>query len=312
MKNKLLYIIGLFLIVSLIGCDMRTYDVPEIDTAKYEPTSEHITIAQLKTLVEPNILGRNTSETNNNFGYLQDPSQKDVLDGNGNRYIKSCADINIKDKHLKAYVVGNDESGNIYKQVYLQDETGSILVIVNQTGLFTKFPIGQEVIVELDNLCVGKYYGAYQLGEPKLYKSISSKGAVNYGMNRLTDRYFLTSVYKNGKPDPEKAVSLMKTYTSIPVSTESVRNTLVRFENVSFQNGGSSQFAPMVGGEPATGTVKLLVNGKTIDVRTSGYANFAADTTPTGTGTVTAILSQYFETLQITIRGRNDLLFENE
>ena len=46
-----------------------------------------------------------------------------------------------------------------------------------------------------------------------------------------------------------------------------------------------------------------------IDVRTSGYANFAADTIPSGTGSMTVILSQYFDNLQITIRGRNDLIF---
>lgn len=303
-------IAGLLFAILFSSCDRRDYTVPEIETPKYEAKSDLISIASLKALVEPKILGRNSSEKNNNFGYLQDPTNINVLDENGNRKIVSFADVGITNKHLKAYVMGNDESGNIYKQFYLQDETGAILVIVNLTGVFAQFPVGQQVIIELDSLCIGKYYGAYQIGAPKLSKSISSSGNVNYGMNRLTPRYFNDYIHRDGIPDTTKVKSLCKTYSAIPESTEAVRNTLVHFDNVSFDGGGSNQFAPIVGGVPTTGTVKLNVNGVKIDVRTSGYANFAADTVPAGTGSITAILSQYFENLQITIRRRDDLQFQ--
>lgn len=309
MKRYSYYIAGILFATLFYSCDRRDYLVPEIEAPKYEATSDFISIASLKALVEPKIFARNSSETNNNFGYLQNPANISILDGNGNRKIVSLAEAGITNKHLKANVVGNDESGNIYKQVYLQDETGGILVIVNLTGVFAQFRVGQEVIVELDNLCVGKYYGAYQIGAPMLSKSISSSGKVNYGMNRLTPRYFFDNIYRNGTPDVAKINSLRKTYTAIPASTEAIRNTLVHFDNVSFDGGGSNQFAPMVDGVPTTGTVKLNINGVKIDVRTSGYANFAADTIPAGTGSITAILSQYFENLQITIRRRDDVQF---
>lgn len=311
MKRYSFYITGLLLAVFMYACDRRDYVVPELENPKYEAKSERITIADLKALTEPKIFGKNAGERDNSFGYLQNPANIDILDDNGNRAILSFAQAGIVSKHIKAYVIGNDESGNIYKQIYLQDETGGILVIVNLTGLFAQFPVGQEVIVELDNLCIGKYYGAYQIGTPQLSKSISSKGIVNYGMNRMNPRFFFDNIHRNGAPDITKVNSLMKTYTSIPASSESVRNTIVRLNNVSFDGGGTKQFAPMVDGVPTTGTVKLIVNGVKVDVRTSGYANFAADTIPVGTGTVTAILSQYFENLQITIRKRSDLQFNN-
>ena len=310
--KKYIYIAILLFVTTLCACDERVSDVPESVTPKYQPTSEAISIAELKTLVEPKILGRNSSDTNNNFGYLQKTENANVLDEDGNRKIISFAEAGISNKHLRATIVGNDESGNIYKQFYLQDETGGILVIINMTGVYALFRVGQEVIVELDNLSMGKYYGAFQIGCPVLSKSISSSGAVNYGMNRLTPRYFYGNIHRNNDPDSVKVESLRKTYTSIPVSTEPIRNTLVHFDNVSFERGGIAQFAPMVNGEPATGTVKLNVGATKIDVRTSGYANFAADTVPAGTGSVTAILSQYFETLQITIRGREDLHFNKK
>lgn len=311
MKRYNLYIAGLLLIVFMSACDRRDYDVPELENPKYETTSEQITIADLKAYAEPKIFGNNAEERDNSFGYLQNPANTDILDGDGNRAILSFAQAGLVNKHIKAYVVGNDESGNIYKQIYLQDETGGILVIVNLTGLFAQFPVGQEVIVELDNLCIGKYYGAYQIGAPQLSKSVSSSGDINYGMNRLTPRFFFDNIHRNGAPDVTKVNSLMKTYTALPASSESVRNTIVRLNNVSFDGGGTKQFAPMVDGVPTTGTAKLNVNGVKIDVRTSGYANFAGDTIPTGTGSITAILSQYFNNLQITIRKRSDLQFNN-
>ena len=311
MKRYSFYLAGLLLVAFMYACDRRDYIVPELENPKYETTSELITIANLKALTETKILARNSSETNNNFGYLQNPANINILDEDGNRAIISLAEAGVVNKHLKAYVVGSDESGNIYKQIYLQDETGAILVIVNLTGLFAQFPVGQQVIIELDNLCIGKYYGAYQIGAPQLSKSVSSSGRINYGMNRLTPRFFFDNVHRNGAPDIPKINSLIKTYSAIPASTESVRNTLVRLNNVSFDGGGTKQFAPMVDGVPTTGTVKLNVNGFKIDVRTSGYANFAADTVPVGTGSLTAILSQYFENLQITIRRRSDLHFNN-
>lgn len=311
MKRYSFYIAGLLLAVFMYACDRRDYVVPELENPKYEAKSERITIADLKALTEPKIFGKNAGERDNSFGYLQNPANIDILDDNGNRAILSFAQAGIVSKHIKAYVIGNDESGNIYKQIYLQDETGGILVIVNLTGLFAQFPVGQEVIVELDNLCIGKYYGAYQIGTPQLSKSISSKGIVNYGMNRMNPRFFFDNIHRNGAPDITKVNSLMKTYTSIPASSESVRNTIVRLNNVSFDGGGTKQFAPMVDGIPTTGTAKLNVNGVKIDVRTSGYANFAGDTIPTGTGSITAILSQYFDNLQITLRKRSDLQFNN-
>jgi len=311
MKRYSFYIASLIFVVFMYACDRRDYLVPELENPAYETTSEQITIADLKAFAEPKIIGRNNSEKNNSFGYLQNPANINILDQDGNRTIISFAEAGLANKHLKAYVVGNDESGNIYKQIYLQDETGGILIIVNLTGLFAQFPVGQEVIVELDNLCIGKYYGAYQIGAPQISKSVSSSGKVNYGMNRMTPRFFFNNIHRNGAPNITKVNSLIKTYTEIPASSESVRNTLVRLNNVSFDGAGTKQFAPMVDGVPTTGTVKLNVNGVKIDVRTSGYANFAGDTIPTGTGTITAILSQYFENLQITIRRRSDLQFNN-
>ena len=98
--NKLFVLVSIGFILLFAACDKREYEIPTIKTPTYETTSEQITIANLKTLVEPKILGRNSSETNNNFGYLQNPANANILDENGNRNIVSLSEVGISNKHL--------------------------------------------------------------------------------------------------------------------------------------------------------------------------------------------------------------------
>ncbi|GHV35841.1 hypothetical protein FACS1894178_6260 [Bacteroidia bacterium] len=299
-----------------VSCDKRIEKVPGVSTPEYTPMSEIMTIAELKAKAETLVKKSTAAETNNNFGYLQNPALTgddaitDQFKPEANVFkVASCEEVGITG-HIKGIVVGNDESGNIYKQFYLQDETGAILVIVNLTGMFTQFPVGQEVIVELDKLCIGKYYGAFQIGAPTVYRSVSAAGRVGYGMSRLTPNYFYSNIHRNGVPDFAKVEALMKTYTTIPASTENIRNTLVCFENATFGGYAGNQFAPNdAANTHPTGSIKLTVGGSQIDVRTSGYANFAGDIAPEGVGKVTCILGQYFEDLQVTLRGKGDLAF---
>lgn len=77
----------------LTGCE-RDYDAPPLNEPVYDGPSANITIADLKENCK-----NATQET----------------------------PIEItNDWVLRAYITGNDESGNIYKQVIVQDETGAM------------------------------------------------------------------------------------------------------------------------------------------------------------------------------------------
>ena len=49
--------------------------------------------------------------------------------------------------HLDVYKRQDDESGNIYKQLVVGDETGAIIVGVNNSGLYAFCPVGQKVVI---------------------------------------------------------------------------------------------------------------------------------------------------------------------
>ena len=41
---------------------------------------------------------------------------------------------------MKAVITANDESGNIFKKIYLQDETGAIEMEVDQNSVYNYYP----------------------------------------------------------------------------------------------------------------------------------------------------------------------------
>ena len=50
---------------------------------------------------------------------------------------------------MKAVITANDESGNIFKKIYLQDETGAIEMEVDQNSVYNYYPVGQTVYIDL-------------------------------------------------------------------------------------------------------------------------------------------------------------------
>ncbi len=70
-----------------------------------------------------------------------------------------------KDLKIKGRVTANDIRGNIYKQFMMQDETGAIIVAVNESGISGYLAEGQEIIVDLKGLYVGGYFGTDAWGD---------------------------------------------------------------------------------------------------------------------------------------------------
>jgi len=61
-------------------------------------------------------------------------------------------------------VVSSDRSGNVYRELYIQDETGAIAVKVGKSSLYSDYRPGQWVYVDCAGLTLGAYSGMPQLG----------------------------------------------------------------------------------------------------------------------------------------------------
>ena len=74
-----------------------------------------------------------------------------------------------EEKVMKAVITANDESGNIFKKIYLQDETGAIEMEVDQNSVYNYYPVGQTVYIDLKGLSLSMYGDELQLGHPDGY-----------------------------------------------------------------------------------------------------------------------------------------------
>ena len=62
---------------------------------------------------------------------------------------------------IEGYVSSSDESGNVYKTIYLQDApenpTQGLVVSVDAVSTYTSYPQGSKVYIKLKGLAFGKY-----------------------------------------------------------------------------------------------------------------------------------------------------------
>ena len=162
MKRINFYLSMLLLMAVAVGCSDE-FDTPPmvIPTAEHQP---NMTIADFKAK------------------YWQDP----------NNYIDTIKE----DVVIHGYVTSSDVSGNIYKSLYIQDETGGLALSVNGNSLYNTYRIGQEIVIPMKDLFIGKYNGQQQIGYPQWYAARSVWEATF-----LPLELFQSVVEINGLPD---------------------------------------------------------------------------------------------------------------
>lgn len=198
-------------------------------------------------------------------------------------------------------VISSDAAGNIYKSLVIQDETGALAMSINANSMYNKYRIGQEVVVDLTDMYIGKYNGLQQLGFPEEYQD-------TYEATFMPYEFFEMHAQLNGNPEPAKIDTLLvNSYSDLSTSPEGLRkwqSQLVRFNNCHFEQGGQTTFTD--GHKTTSNRTLILADGNSIIVRTSGYSTFWGDVLPAGNGDVVGILS-YFGTSgwQLLLNGRN-------
>lgn len=186
-------------------------------------------------------------------------------------------------------VISSDESGNIYKNLVIRDDSGEAMTLaINATGLFIPFPMGQKVVLKLTGLYAGMYNNLFQVGGLGEYNGAPS-------MTFMESGDFMANVERDGKADPANATPIDVTIAQIKAENNNEgkmqwQSQLVTFKNVSWQGGGELNYTD---GAATTNRYILDADGNSLLVRNSNYSDFAGTLLPAGTGNVTGILSYY-------------------
>ena len=204
---------------------------------------------------------------------------------------------------IQGVVIGNDEGGNIYNQLYLRDATGAICISIKQGGLYGAFPIGQSVMVELNGLHIGNYGGQPQVG---IYSISQKTGMIQiYGMSR----YQWLTHYKIIDPITDVSAEPIEVTTPSSLVLANDCSQLITLKGVELtEANGTKAFANKEDAPTNQYAVNRSIKGTTkMVVRTSTSCKFAMSVMPSGKLDITGIASYYNGTWQLMMRTIDDV-----
>lgn len=191
--------------------------------------------------------------------------------------------ISIQNEVSVYGIITMDETdGNVYKNIYMQDHTGAVNVRMLSGGGVYK---GDSVQIYLKGTILSKYNGVLQIDSVDVDKNMIKQSTNN-----------------NFSPED----------ISIDLITSLKESQLIRINNVQFiQPEVGQTFAD---GEELISLDRVLEDaaGNTIKVRTSGYAAFADQLTPEGSGNIVCIVNHFNGEVQLLIRSFSEIEMNSE
>ncbi len=267
--------------------------VPE---AKNKPT---ISIAELKALYW---------QEDANYAITVAPWSSELADKAAQAGVNLSLD---EGQHLivSGVVLSSDEAGNVFKNLVIFDGTAALPLSINSYNLYLKYRRGQEIVLDLTGMDIGKYNGYMQVGKKEWYENGQA-----WEVSFMAPETFTRGVELNGLPDLAKVDTLqIQSFDQLPATPaglQTYQGRLVRFNNVAWQNGGVDTYSTY----HSSGVSQNIVdtNGATLAARTSGYSNFWNQTLPEGRGDVVCILGYYGSAWQLTLLdGNSSMNFGN-
>ena len=200
------------------------------------------------------------------------------------------------DWQLQVVVNGNDEGGNLYKQISVQDPTGAIIVGINGSNLYPYMPVGQQLLINLKGLHIGGYRKQAQIGA--LYK-----GSIGRMDTDVWEQH--VRLLKEGEIEAKvDTVDFDENSDKFILS-----GRIVKLSGVTISGEGTQVLAPEDGSVTlSSNCANRLINGKSsLVLRTSSYSKFANRAIPKGKADVYGVCTRYNNTWQILMRTESDL-----
>lgn len=252
------------------------YDDPMLQDYQCKDLSATLTIAQVKAL-------------HTNMRYVFPEDSKEVMEG---------------------YVSSTDESGNIYKTIYIQDSpvnpTQGFVISVDAVSTYTKFPQGSKIYIELKGLALGTYGGLVQLGVEDANSVAQGVDAVS----RIPEKLVPQRIFRSCSVREEIVPKVLK--ISEMAANQALLGALIKVEDAEFTNRVlCSTYAPdgVTVDRPIGQGWNTSANSytNTAVVRNSGFAAFANQLIPAGNGDFVGIFSKFNSTYQMYINKASDL-----
>ena len=186
--------------------------------------------------------------------------------------------VHFTNESVYATVTADESNGNLYKEVYIQDGDAAInMRLLYSGGLYQ----GDRIRIYLPGCVLGSYNGMLQLDSVDVDNNVV-KQDVDVWVEPLT--------------------------VTVADITPALQGRLVKLDSVEFIDAELGlTFADAVNQVDENRTLRDCSLDEIV-VRSSGYANFAAQSLPAGRGPFTGIVGQFGSTMQLYIRDMSEVL----
>jgi len=325
MKN-LKYLIGLLVMTALTAC--HTYDEPTTHSYVEEGSPEEWTA----TMTIDAFL--NNPAYFSEFGNVEKyppraRSYSGASTSGTNLGLFSVEDISA-DIIIVGRIVSTDVSGNIYKNIYIQDcekPDYGIKIGIDAGSIGGMYAIGQKIAFKLKGLAIGKYAKMPQIGVPyynNAKEGLDNPAKAGWEIGRIPLSIFTEHVQMIGRPEPAKIIVKEMKIEDIKATATDYKNVallssrLVRISNISFvpytwdtygrlsalsgtyacsTDPNANTFAPTTGGIGYPQSRCFGSPTDTLAIGTSEYSKFACAPLPSDEyrGSVTGMVSFYYD-----------------
>lgn len=210
-------------------------------------------------------------------------------------------DIISTDIIISGVVVADDKSGNLYKQLYIEDSTGGLQILLDANSLYGTYPVGRRIYIRCNGLCISDYNGTMELGVKALVGGLTSLEGIP---GNLISRYVLGGSLNN--PVVPHVVTLSQLTTNMQ---DRYMGTLIQLDDFAFIDVNDTYSDTSVYKTTQNRTIKNC-SSQTTTVRTSAYANFAGQSLPKGRGSIVAIYTTFGSAKQLILRSSSDVKFD--
>lgn len=212
----------------------------------------------------------------------------------------SAFDVITDELIISGVVVADDESGNLYKQLYIQDSTGGLQILLDANSLYGTYPVGRRIYIKCKDLCISDYNGTMELGVKALVAGLPSLEGIP---SNLISKFVVGGSINN------PVVPIVVTQNQLGTNMQDkYLGSLIQLNDYEFADTTVTYSDTSVYKSTVNRDIRNC-NGQTITIRTSAYANFAARRVGRGNGSITAIYTTFGTTKQLLLRSAEDVQF---
>ena len=218
-------------------------------------------------------------------------------------------DLVTSDIIVSGVVTANDQSGNLYKEIYIQDSTGAIRILLNATGLYNSFPVGRTVYVLAKDLYLSDDAGNIEIGAKSVVAGTPTLEGI---LSPIISNYVKGGTL--GSPVAPTVVTISQLGGSLQDPTI---GKLIQLNDFQFTTPGRTYGDTSAYKAQQNDSIKDCASpAHMIIVRTSAYATFTASPVPQGNGSIVALYvpyhSSFSNTRQLLLRDSSDVQFTGQ